>query len=162
MGGHKKDKEQAGFNQMVSLHFRNLLQRKLLLRLTLPSIIAAIMFVVVIVDSFYTPFPANTYAWILVGIIIGYPFGRLTKISWNYDKTQLVLNGSGIGLLVAYIVTTIIRSIILRIEFGYLSYVLAIVLIASVGGMIGRTLGTIAQIKHALKSNRSSSSSREG
>jgi hypothetical protein len=102
-------------------HLRNLLQRKLLLRLTLPSIIAAVMLIAVIIDSFYTPFPAITYAWILAGILIGYPFGRLTKISWNHDKTQLVLDGSGVTLLVAYIVTTIIRSIILRIEFGYLS-----------------------------------------
>jgi hypothetical protein len=141
-----------------SKHLRNLLHRKLLLRLTLPSIIAAVMLVAVIIDSFYMPFPALTYAWILVGIIIGYPFGRLTKISWNLDKTQLVLDGSGVMLLVAYIVTTIIRSIILRIEFGYLSYVLAITLLVSVGGMIGRTLGTMAQIKHALKSNGSSSS----
>jgi hypothetical protein len=79
------------------------------------------MLIAVIIDSFYTPFPAITYAWILAGILIGYPFGRLTKISWNHDKTQLVLDGSGVTLLVAYIVTTIIRSIILRIEFGYLS-----------------------------------------
>jgi len=115
------------------------------------------MLIAVIIDSFYTPFPAITYAWILAGILIGYPFGRLTKISWNHDKTQLVLDGSGVTLLVAYIVTTIIRSIILRIEFGYLSYVLATVLLVSVGGMIGRTLGTMAQIKHALKSNSPSS-----
>jgi hypothetical protein len=142
---------------LVSLHLRNLLHRRLLLRLTLPSIIAAGMLVGVIIDSFFTPFPAITYAWIPVGIIIGYPFGRLTKISWNPDKTQLVLDGSGLTLLVAYIVISIIRSMILRMEFGYLSYVLAITLIVSVGGMIGRTLGTMAQIKHALKSNSSSS-----
>jgi len=81
----------------------------------------------------------------------------LTKISWNPDKTQLVLDGSGVILLAAYIVTTIVRVIILRIEFGYLSYVLAITLLVIVGAMIGRTLGTMAQIRHALKSNRPSS-----
>jgi hypothetical protein len=113
------------------------------------------MLVAVIIDSFYIPFPAVTYLWILVGIIIGYPFGRLTKISWNPDKTQLVLDGSGLALIVVYIVTTIIRSIILRMEFGYLSYVLAITLLGSVGGMIGRTLGTMAQVKRTLDSNRS-------
>ncbi len=113
------------------------------------------MYIVVIIDSFNTPFPGITYAWILVGIIIGYPFGRLTKISCNADRTQLVLDGSGVILLVAYVVTAIIRSIILRIEFGYLYYVLAITLLVSVGGMIGRTYGTVAQIKRALKSNSS-------
>ena len=113
------------------------------------------MLVVVIIDSFFTSFPVITYAWILVGIIIGYPFGRLTKISWNSDKTQLVLDGSGVALLVVYIVTGIIRSIILRIEFGYLSYVLAITLLVSVGGIIGRTIGTMRQIELALKSNSS-------
>src|SRR5919197_1590971 len=134
---------------------RNLLHRKILFRLTIPMIIAAVMLVVVIIDSFFTSFPVITYAWILVGIIIGYPFGRLTKISWNSDKTQLVLDGSGVALLVVYIVTSIIRSIILRIEFGYLSYVLAITLLVSVGGIIGRTIGTMRQIELALKSNSS-------
>jgi hypothetical protein len=118
-------------------------------------IIAAVMLVAVIIDSFFTSFPTITYAWILVGLIIGYPFGRLTKISWNSDKTQLVLDGSGVALIVIYIVTGIIRSIILRIEFGYLSYVLAITLLASFGGMIGRTLGMMRQIQLALKSNSS-------
>jgi hypothetical protein len=136
-------------------HYRNLLHRKLLFRLTIPMIIAAVMLVVIIIDSLFTPFPTITYAWILVGIIIGYPFGRLTKISWNSDKTQLVLDGSGVVLIVVYIVTGIIRSIILRIEFGYLSYVLAITLLASVGGMIGRTLGMMRQIQLTLKSNSS-------
>ena len=117
------------------------------------------MLVAVTIDSVYVQFPAITYVWILVGIFIGYPFGRLTKISWNPDKTQLVLDGSGLALIVAYIVTTIIRTTILRMEFGYLSYVLAITLLASVGGMIGRTLGTMAQIKRTLDSNRSQSSS---
>ena len=51
----------------------------------------------------------------------------------------------------AYIVSSIIRSIILRIEFGYLSYVLAITLLGSVGGTIGRTLGMIRQIQLTLE-----------
>jgi hypothetical protein len=137
-------------------HYRNLLHRKLLFRLTIPMIIAAVMLVVIIIDSLFTPFPTITYAWILVGIIIGYPFGRLTKISWNSDKTQLVLDGSGVILMVAYIAISIIRSIILRMEFGYLSYVLAITLLVSVGGSVGRELGMIRQIRHALRSSTSS------
>ena|SRR5919198_3259278 len=140
------------------MRIRNLLHRKLLFRLTIPLKSAAVMFFAVIIDSFFASFPAITYAWILVGLIIGYPFGRLTKISWNSDKTQLVLDGSGMILIVVYIVISIIRSIILRIEFGYLSYVLAITLLPSVGGTIGRTLGMMRQIQLALMSNRSSSS----
>jgi hypothetical protein len=143
-------------------HYRNLLHRKLLLRLTIPMIIAAVMLVVISVESFFTPFPVITYAWILVGIIIGYPFGRLIKISWNSDKTQLVLDGSGIILMVAYIAISIIRTLILRMEFGYLSYVLAITLLVSVGGSIGRELGMIRQIRHAFRSTTSSLSSGTG
>jgi uncharacterized membrane protein len=72
-----------------SLHLKNLLHRKLLFRLIIPLITAAtaIMLVAVIIDSFFTSFPAITFAWVLVGIVIGFPFGRLTKISWNSDKT---------------------------------------------------------------------------
>jgi hypothetical protein len=137
---------------LLSLHLRNLLHRKLLLRLTIPSIIAAVILVGVIIDTFFTPIPTITFAWILVGIIIGYPFGRLTKISWNSDKTQLVLVGSGVIVIGVYLVTRIITSVIIRMEFGYLSYVLAIVLLVSVGSIIGKTLGTIRQIQLALKS----------
>src|ERR671925_1145645 len=138
------------------MHLRNLLHRKLLTRLTLPSIIAAGMLIAVIIDSFFTPFPAISFAWILVGIIIGYPFGRLTKISWNSDKTQLVLVGSGVVVLGIYLVTRIITSIIIRMEFGYLSYVLDIVLLITVGSIIGKTLGTMRQIQLALKIGRAS------
>jgi ABC-type transport system involved in cytochrome bd biosynthesis fused ATPase/permease subunit len=70
-----------------SLHLKNLLHRKLLFRLIIPLITAAMMLVVIIIDSFFTSFPAITFAWVLVGIVIGFPFGRLTKISWNSDKT---------------------------------------------------------------------------
>ena len=138
-----------------SLHLRNLLHRKLLSRLTIPMIIAAVMAIVLIIDISYTPIPTTTFAWILVGIIIGYPFGRLTKISWNSDKTQLVLDGSGVALVVVYTVTRIITTLLLRMEFGYLSYVLAITLLVSVGGSIGRELGMIRQIKHAIRSTSS-------
>jgi len=49
--------------------------QRLFTRLTLASIIAAGIIIAVIVDSFFTPYPAITFTWILVGIIIGYPFG---------------------------------------------------------------------------------------
>ena len=134
------------------MRLRNLLNRKLLFRITIPTIIATGMFISVIIDSLFTSIPVITYAWILVGFVIGYPFGRLTKISWNSDKTQLVLDGSGLALIICYIGASIARSIIIRIEFSDLSYVLAITLLASVGGQIGRTIGMIRQIQMALKS----------
>ena len=56
-----------------SLHLRNLLHRRLLTRLTILIVIGAVMLVVLIIELFYTPIPAITFAWILVGIIIGYP-----------------------------------------------------------------------------------------
>ena len=139
-----------------SLHLKNLLHRKLLVRLTIPLVISVVMLVVTVIDFFYSSLPLITFAWILVGIVIGYPFGRLTKISWNSDKTQLVLDGSGIVLLVVFIIIRIITSIIIRTEFGYLSYVLDIVLLVSVGGTVGRALGMLRQIRLALASNNSS------
>jgi hypothetical protein len=60
------------------------------------------------------------------------------------------LVGSGIGLLVIFILTRIITSIIVRMEFGYLSYVLDIVFLVSVGGTIGRAFGMVRQIRLAL------------
>jgi hypothetical protein len=138
------------------LHPRNLLHKKLLARLTIPLLIGAVMLVIPIIDLFSIPIPPITFVWLIVGIIIGYPFGRLTKISWNSDKTQLVLAGSGIVLLVVFIIIRIITSIIIRTEFGYLSYVLDIVLLVSVGGTVGRALGMLRQIRLTLASNNSS------
>jgi hypothetical protein len=139
-----------------SLHLKNLLHRKPLARLTIPLVISAVMLVVPIIDLFYLSIPHITFAWILAGIIIGYPFGRLTKISWNSDKTQLVLDGSGIVILVVFIIIRIITSIIIRTEFGYLSYVLDIVLLVSVGGTVGRAHVMLRPIRLALASNNSS------
>ena len=132
------------------MHLRNLLHKKLLARLTIPLVIGAVMLAIPIIDLFSIPIPPITFIWLIVGIILGYPFGRLTKISWNSDRTQLVLVGSGIGLLVIFIITRIITSIIIRMEFGYLSYVLDIVFLVSVGGTFGRALGMVKQIRLAL------------
>jgi hypothetical protein len=74
----------------INVSQKKLLDRKLLLRLTIPSVIAAVILVGVIIDAFITAIPVITFAWILVGIIIGYPFGRLTKISWNSDRGQFL------------------------------------------------------------------------
>jgi hypothetical protein len=139
------------------MHLRNLLSKKLLTRLTIPTIISIVMLVGLVIDLAYSHIPAITFAWIFVGIVIGYPFGRLTKISWNSDNTQLVLDGSGIILLVAFIIVRIITSMVIRMELGYLAYALDIALLVSVGGTIGKTLGMIRQIRLALISNRSSS-----
>ena len=120
-------------------------------------IIAGIMFVSVIVDAvLFVSIPAITFAWILVGIIIGYPFGRLTKISWNSDKSQLALVGSQVIIQVIFIVTRIITSMIIRTEFAYLTYVLDIVLLISVGSSVGRTMGTLKQIRLAMASSATS------
>ena len=113
-------------------------------------VISTVMIVVIIADLLYASIPLITFAWIFVGIIVGYPFGRLTKISWTSDNTQLALVGLGIALLVAFIIIRIITSMIIRMEFGYLPYVLDIVLLVSVGGTIGKTLGMIKQIRLAL------------
>ncbi|HEY0580090.1 MAG TPA: hypothetical protein VGC75_05230 [Candidatus Nitrosocosmicus sp.] len=129
---------------------KNLLHRKLLARLTIPIVISLVMLVILIDDLLYTPIPLSNFAWIFAGFIIGYPFGRLTKISWNSDKTQLILLGSGIVLLMLYVVIRIVTTIIIRIEFGHLSYVLDITLLISIGGTIGKTLGTIKQIRLAI------------
>ena len=115
------------------------------------------MIVVLVIDLVYAHIPAITFTWVIVGIIIGYPFGRLTKISWNSDKTQLILDGSGIILILAFIVVRIIVSMLIRIEFGYLAYVLDIVLLVSIGGTIGKTLGMARQIRLALMSSGSTS-----
>ena len=115
------------------------------------------MFVSVIVDAvLFVSIPAITFAWILVGIIIGYPFGRLTKISWNSDKSQLALVGSQVIIQVIFIVTRIITSMIIRTEFAYLTYVLDIVLLISVGSSVGRTMGTLKQIRLAMASSATS------
>jgi hypothetical protein len=142
------------------LNLKSLLHKKLLARLTIPLIISAAMLVIPIIDFFHSPIPVITFAWIIAGIAIGYPFGRMTKISWNSDKTQIVLVGSGIVILVVFIVIRIITSIIIRAEFGNLSYVLDIVFLVSAGGTIGRTMGMIRQIQLVLVSNKSSSDQR--
>jgi hypothetical protein len=144
---------------LVSMSLRKkLLDRKLLLRLTIPSVIAAVILVGVIIDAFITAIPVITFAWILVGIIIGYPFGRLTKISWNSDRGQFLLVGSQVVILGVYLVTKIITSLIIRTEFGYLTYVIDIVLLITVGSIFGKTLGTLRQIQMALKSASSARS----
>jgi|ERR671923_600785 hypothetical protein len=90
---------------------RNLLDRKLVVRLTISSIIAAVILVGVIVNTFFAAIPAITFTWIFVGIIMGYPFGDLTKIAWNSDRTQLVLVGSQVVILGTYLATKLLQTL---------------------------------------------------
>ena len=113
---------------------------------------------ILIIDLLKTPVPAITFAWVLVGMVIGYPFGHLTKISWNSDKTQLALVGSQMVHICSFHYNQNYREHNHSHRIWLFILCIAIILLVSIGVTIGKTLGMMRQIRLALKSNGSSSS----
>ena len=114
--------------------FPRVLHRKLLFRLTIPAVLGISMLVRVLSDyAFVVRFPPVTFALILPGIAVGHTFGRLTKVSWNSDRTQLILDGGQIAILVAYVAVRVVSVVVIHIELAGLTYAFDVIFLLGAG-----------------------------
>ena len=143
------------------MHWYRLLQRRLLIRVTLPTLLACVQLVLAIIDLARGKAPAAALAWLFPGLLLGYPFGRLTHVSWNTEKSQLALLGGQSLLTVIYLLVVLGAHFVLKHELSQVRPVSTIVLLVAAGIALGRLVGLSHQILHAL-SDRGTESSIPG
>ncbi|MGE0542899.1 MAG: hypothetical protein AB7R89_22255 [Dehalococcoidia bacterium] len=137
------------------IHWGRLLQRRLLIRVTLPTLIGIVQLVFAVVAVTGGNTPARILLWMFPAIIAGYVFGRITKIAWAHEGTQIALVRGQILITVAYILVRIGTKIALNETLGDRVNLADVLLVLSFGFFLGRTLGLADQIWQALSSRHS-------
>jgi hypothetical protein len=130
--------------------WRRLLHRKLLLRLTLPLLIALVQLGLALAEIVGGKAPPALVVWLLPGLLVGLGFGRATRVAWNPDASQVALVGGQAALSLAFLVVQLGARPVLARALGDLSYAGAIALIVAVGLVAGRSLGLLGRIREAL------------
>lgn len=136
--------------------WRQLLQRKLLLSVTIPTAIGLVQLAFASYDIAAGDARALVLLFMLPALIVGYLFGRRVKIAWDDKSAQVSLIQAQVLLTIAYIVVRIGTHILLeRALASRIQGVATAVLIVSFGLFFGRSLALAVQIWHALTSRNS-------
>jgi hypothetical protein len=137
------------------IHWGRLLQRKLLIRVTVPTLIGLVQLVFAIVAIVNGHAPARMLLWSLPALLVGYLFGRSTKIAWDDEKAQIVLIRAQLLLTAAYIILRVAGHIALEKTLSGRMDLADLLLVLSFGLFFGRTVGLADQIRRALSSRSS-------
>lgn len=130
--------------------WHQLLHRNIFLRLAMPVVIGMVMLGLVILDVLHGNVGVTSLPVIIPGMLLGYPFGRMTKVNWKDGKLNTVRDrGQWIILAVYFVVRFGTRTAVNDI-FGNLSSAGDIALLITGGMLIGRSIGTLWPVAKAL------------
>lgn len=136
--------------------WRQLLQRKLLLTVTIPTAIGLIQLAFAIYAIVTGDARPLVLLFMLPALLVGYLFGKRVKIAWDDESAQVSLIQAQVLLTVSYIVVRIGTHILLEKTLASRIHgVATAVLIVSFGLFFGRSLALAVQIWHALTGQRS-------
>ena len=131
--------------------WRRLLQRKLMLRVTIPTAIGLVQLAFSIYAIIFGNARPIILLFMLPALLVGYFFGRRTKIGWDDDSEQVSLIQAQVLLAVSYIVVRVgTRFLLEKTLDSRISAIATVLLIVSFGLFFGRSLGLAEQIWHAL------------
>lgn len=139
-------------NTQGRIHWRRLLQRRLLIRVTVPTLIGVVQLAFAIIAIVNDRVPARILAWALPALLVGYLFGRSTKIAWDDEKAQIVLIRAQFLITVGYVVLRVAGHFALERTFSDRVGLADVLLVLSFGLFVGRTVGLAGQIRRALSS----------
>ena len=134
-------------------HWPRLVHRRLLLRLTAPALIGLVLLALAVADLVRARAPAAILLWIVPGVAAGYVFGRLTRVAWDSEASQVVQDGGGVVLLLAYVGVRLGEGYVLSPRFFDWPYISNAAALLGVGLLLGRALGTRKAIVRALESH---------
>ena len=131
--------------------WRRLLQRKLLIRVTLPTAIGLIQLVFAIIAIITDHVSPLVLLWLVPSIAVGYFFGQKTEIGWDDESAQVSLVKAQVLLVVSYIVVRVGTHYVLETVLSGRMWLAVALLLVSFGLFFGRSLGLARQIWKALK-----------
>jgi hypothetical protein len=131
--------------------WRRLLSRKLRMRVTVPVLIGLVQFGLTLVEVVNGRVPPPILLWLLPAVVVGFGFGRATRIMWDSEASQLVLVGGQVVLTLAWLLVQVGSKALLPQVLEGLSAAGAIALVIAGGLVVGRSLGLVGQIQDELK-----------
>lgn len=134
-------------------HWRTLLQRKLLIRVTIPTVIGLVQLVFSIIAIVSGDARPAILLFALPALLVGYLFGRRTTIGWDDDRAQVSLIQAQVLLVISYIAVRVGTHYLLEVTLSSRIHGLATaLLLVSFGLFFGRSIGLAVQIRNALMS----------
>ncbi len=127
------------------------LDRALFLRFALPVLIGLAMLGTVLVDLADGHTPLVALLALGPGVVLGYPFGRLTKVGWNPEKSQVALIGSQLLVFAAYLSVRLWSRFVVAEEFRGVTFAADLIRLLSIGSMAGYSWGLSRRIRTVLQ-----------
>lgn len=132
--------------------FRSL-QRHVLIRLFLPVLLGLLMLATVLVDLATGHTPVTALILLFPGFLVGFPFGRLTKVAWDSEKSQVVLLGRQLLVFGAYLSVRLSLRLLLSEHLAGVSFAVDVISLFSIGSMFGYSWGLSQRVRGALKTS---------
>lgn len=139
--------------------FRSL-QRRILIRLFLPVLLGFMMLVTVLVDVATGHTPVTALMLLFPGFLVGFPFGRMTKVAWDSEKSQVVLIGRQLLVFVAYLSVRLVSRLLLYEHFAGVSFAVDVISLFSIGSMFGYSWALSRRVRGALRTSREQTPTR--
>ena len=132
--------------------WRHLVQGKLRRQVTLPALIGLIQLVLAVATIINGQAPATVLLWLVPALLVGFAFGRATRIIWDSETYQAVLVGGQVILTLAWLAVQVGSRPVLARALGDLSFAGAITMLMAGGLVIGHSLALLGRIGQALPS----------
>lgn len=130
--------------------WHQLLHRNVFVRFMMPIIIGLAMLTLVVIDVVHGAMSITLLPWIIPGIIVGYPFGHMTKLDWKDGKLNATRDRTQWIILLVYVAVRFGERSAVSSFFGDQPYAGDIILLLTSGMLIGRSLGLIWPVRAAL------------
>jgi hypothetical protein len=131
--------------------WRQLVQGKLRRQVTLPALMGLIQLGIVAAAIVKGEAPAALLLWVAPALLVGFAFGRATRIVWNSETYQAVLVGGQVMLTLAWLAIQIGSRPVMTRALAELSFASAITLLIASGLVIGHSLALLSRIHQALR-----------
>ena len=118
----------------------------------MPGLIGLALLALAVADLVRARAPVGILLWVVPGVAAGYVFGRLTRVAWDSEASQVVQDGGGVVLLLAYVGARLGEGYVLSPRFFDWPYISNAAALLGVGLLLGRVLGTRKAIVQALES----------
>jgi hypothetical protein len=132
--------------------WRDLVHGKLRRQVTLPALIGFIQLIMAGASIGKGEVPAAVLLWLIPALLVGFAFGRATRVSWDSETSQAVLVGGQVLLTLAWLAVQVGARPVLTRALGDLSFAGAITMVMAGGLVIGHALALLSRIGQALRS----------
>jgi hypothetical protein len=132
--------------------WRHLVQGKLRRQVTLPAVLGLVQLALAAASIARGEAPASVLFWFVPALVVGFAFGRATRVVWDSETYQAVLVGGQVILTLAWLGVQIGSRSALTLALRDLSYAGDITMVIAAGLVIGHSLALLGRIGRAVPS----------